>query len=129
MSDELTAAFKRTDALGSEYVDRKGWTKKQWADDAQRIMSHIDGAASALKNGHVNGLLARIRELTPRTIETAEEMDALPAGSVVRCKLGIPHEKQSDGEGGTDWKIPDSTESLQAYQIDLPATVLHEPTP
>jgi len=60
--DELAQAFRRTDALGREPIDRKGWTKAQWADDAQRIMSHIDGSASALKNGHIIALLALVRE-------------------------------------------------------------------
>jgi len=81
--DELAQAFRRTEALGNAPVNRKGWTKKQWADDAERIMAHIDGSAMALMNGHVLGLISRIRELTPRTITTAEEIRELPALTVV----------------------------------------------
>lgn len=133
MSDELTQAFKRTDALGRYNPAMADWTKEQWAEDAQRIMSHIDGAASALTNGHINGLLYMIRKLTPRTITTAEELDALPVGSAVlyhgRAFQHYPaypapfneYQKWKCGDGGF-------VRSTKNGSSILPATILHEPT-
>lgn len=67
MSNELAAAFRRTEDLANEKIDRRGWTPEQWAADAERIMGHIDGAASALLNGHISGLLHTIRTLRATT--------------------------------------------------------------
>jgi hypothetical protein len=138
MSDELTAAFRRTEALGNEKIDRRNWTPKQWSDDAERIMNHIDGASSALLNGHVNGLLKTIktlrRELEPRQITTVEELDALPVGSVVlhggRAFQHYPaypapfdeYQKWKCGDGGFVRSTKDGSSIL-------PATVLYEPQP
>jgi hypothetical protein len=117
--DELAAAFKRTAALGSADVDRKGWTKKQWADDAERLMGHIDGAVIALKNGHVIGLLARIQELTPRTVTTVEELDALPELSVIRNADWVWERSASE------WWGAGSEQATPSRNIFLPATVLY----
>lgn len=64
---EIGDAFRRTEAIGRERVNRNGWTKEQWAADAERIMQHPDGAVSALLNGHVNALLWTIRNLRSAT--------------------------------------------------------------
>ncbi|KRE79964.1 hypothetical protein [Arthrobacter sp. Soil763] len=122
--DELAAAFRRTEALGNEPIDRKGWTKKQWADDAERIMEHIDGSVTALVNGHALGLIARIRELTPRTITTVEELDKLPVDSVI---LDADHVACQRMKLNELWEA--GGEIVPTELVPLPATVLYAPEP
>ena len=56
-----------------------------------------------------------------RTVTTAEELDGLAAGTIIRDPL--PCIKWGSGEWGTF-----SGDSVGSNRIDLPATVLHEPT-
>jgi hypothetical protein len=44
-------------------VDRTGWTRQQWIDDARALMEDIDGASTSLVNGHVMALLEEAQEL------------------------------------------------------------------
>lgn len=71
MNDDLAKALRRQfdHARDSRTVDRAGWTAKQWADDATRLMGDIDGAITSLVNGHVSGL---IRELARLRADNAE---------------------------------------------------------
>ena len=57
--DEMADAMRRQrdQARTSMKVDRTGWTDTQWVLDAQRLMSHPDGAVTSLSNGHVNAML------------------------------------------------------------------------
>lgn len=63
----------------------------------------------------------------PRTITTAEELDALPWDSVVRTESGVVLEKWV-GEDDAEWRVsghrPWTTAELA---VNLPATVLWEP--
>ncbi len=63
--DQLAAAMRRQmiHSTASLTVDRRGWTRKQWVDDAKRLMGDIDGAVTSLANGHVTAMLATIAEL------------------------------------------------------------------
>ena len=128
--DELAAAFRRTEALGNEKIGRQNWTTNQWVDDAERIMGHIDGASSALLNGHINALLRMIRSLReaakPRIIAERygdEGIESLAACSIILSN-GISLLLQTDGtwlDGlGSSWDF---------WEISLPATVLYAPTP
>ncbi|QCB97149.1 hypothetical protein E5206_09560 [Arthrobacter sp. PAMC25564] len=67
----------------------------------------------------------------PRTIESVEELDALPAESVIRSDAGIVYERYADEDGPEFdfWLIPGEQRAQGATKIDLPATVLCEPTP
>jgi hypothetical protein len=58
----------------------------------------------------------------PRTITTVEELDALPAGTIIRDPL--PCIKWGSGMWGTF-----SGDSVGSNRIDFPATVLYEPQP
>lgn len=58
----------------------------------------------------------------PRTITTAEELDALPEWSVVRSEQGTPWEKCAGF-----WAETLGTGKHPASHIALPATVLWEP--
>lgn len=56
----------------SHALDRRGWTNKQWADDAKQLMSDLDGSVSSLLNGHVTGLIAE-RDAAVARAEAAEQ--------------------------------------------------------
>ena len=63
----------------------------------------------------------------PRTITTAEELDALPVGSVVRTDFGCTVEKDCDfGSGKEFWSNVGSEDRRNSGHIALPATVIHE---
>jgi peptidoglycan hydrolase CwlO-like protein len=47
----------------SRQVDRTGWSRQQWLDDADERFNHIDGAITSLVNGHVVAMLAEIEDL------------------------------------------------------------------
>lgn len=59
------------DALGRQadaaerasLTDRRGWTKAQWADDAEALMHEPDGAITSLVNGHAMGLIAERKRM------------------------------------------------------------------
>lgn len=66
--------------------------------------------------------------LTPRTITTVEELDALPDASVILFEQGGVWEHQWD-DGGRYWVTPgNSDEVFTSDKLALPATVLYEPT-
>jgi hypothetical protein len=44
----------------SMMVDRRGWTRQQWIDDARRLFGDLDGSVLDLVNGHVSAMLAEI---------------------------------------------------------------------
>lgn len=48
---------QRDRAIAARYIDRRGWTDEQWADDAARLMYEEYGAITSLVNGHVLALL------------------------------------------------------------------------
>lgn len=56
---DMTEAFIRQleEHNKSMYVDRTGWTREQWINDADKLMNHPDGAITSLVNGHVMALL------------------------------------------------------------------------
>lgn len=65
----------------------------------------------------------------PRTITTAEELDALPPSAIIKGAGGTTYEKQIDGpwhDGPHDWQ---SFEGLfwDSWDVRLPATVLYVP--
>ena len=57
----------------------------------------------------------------PRTITTAEELDALPVDSVVR------DDEMVWLRGNSEWYTPMTTAGYASMHINLPATVLWEP--
>lgn len=59
----------------------------------------------------------------PRTITTAEELDALPEGSVILSSGG--DSAQKDGVGY--WYLWGGDIGLESAEVALPAMVLHEP--
>lgn len=71
--------------------------------------------------------LVEIIEAKPRTITTAEELDALPVGSILLDRTGDTARKFLGG-----WRTtvvePDGSAWLSGHMedADLPATVLHE---
>jgi hypothetical protein len=66
----------------------------------------------------------------PRTITTAEELDALPHEAVVRSSFGVTHEKCFDFVSeATFWSAIGSEDEHTAGKIGLPAAVLYSPEP
>jgi len=57
--DQMAEALdrQRDQLIKSMHVDRTGWTRQQWIDDARTLMGHPDGAITSLVNGHVLALL------------------------------------------------------------------------
>jgi len=64
----------------------------------------------------------------PRTIETVEELDALPDGAIILEPHGTPTRavKRQDGK---NWWIDGPDAMSASALIPLPATVLYEPAP
>lgn len=78
----------------------------------------------------VAGLLAEVKRLTPRVIETVAELDALPAGAVVRENGPYPeafvYEKYLD-ETECDYRWVYPGDSDPQIEPPLPAAVLYVP--
>jgi len=83
----------------------------------RELVARIDRDASALKAAQ------------PRTITTAEELDALPVESVVRSARGTIFEK-ANFHGDPEfpfWLTPGVNHEYAGIALALPATVLHDP--
>lgn len=79
---------------------------------------------------HVESLLAEVKRLTPRVIETQAEVNALPAGAVVRENGPYPeafvYEKYLD-ETECDYRWVYPGDSDPQIEPPLPVTVLYAP--
>lgn len=64
----------------------------------------------------------------PRTITTHTEVVRLPRGSVLYDNSEITWLLMPDGEGGQFWLMAGDTEEYTGMDIELPATVLREPS-
>lgn len=49
--------------LASMHVDRTGWTRKQWIDDAKKLFYDPDGSVLDFVNGHITALFAELDDL------------------------------------------------------------------
>lgn len=56
----------------SRQVDRRGWTRRQWVDDARQQMGDLHGSVLDLVNGHPTHMLAEIDVLRGALTELAE---------------------------------------------------------
>lgn len=65
----------------------------------------------------------------PRTIETVEELDALPVETVVRSDMGNIYVKDYDMDDPSAiwWVTAGAVSEFQSNRILLPATILYEP--
>ena len=88
---------------GSPHVDAKHWHQLQ---EARVRIAELEAVAE------------------PRTVNTVEELDALPVGSVVLDAVLAVCEKD---HGREPWLIAGSDERDVSTQLFLPATVLHAP--
>ncbi|WP_217349364.1 hypothetical protein [Mycolicibacterium fortuitum] len=76
----------------------------------------------------IRALIARVRELTPRQIETVEELDALPDHSIIRCASGAGwHKQELHCSPGEPWWCAGSEIESPSTDIPLPARVLYTP--
>jgi hypothetical protein len=78
---------------------------------------------------NIRKLLAIIEASKPRTITTAEELDALPVESVVRSDMGNVYVKDYDLDDPSAiwWVTAGAVSEFPSISISLPATVLYEP--
>ena len=66
----------------------------------------------------------------PRTVTTAEELDALPEGSVLRSYVGCTFQRVDVGDSeGWDWMVIGSDEYRDWGEVEelIPATILYTP--
>jgi len=64
MPDEMAEAVQNQarHILDSHAVNRTGWTRQQWVDDARRLMGDLDGSVLDLVNGHVMHLIGALTD-------------------------------------------------------------------
>ena len=99
------------------------------ADLAKLLGKHY--GTSAAGDDHLWAMADIVLDLLHPVIETYEELDALPVGSVVRDEFGDTAVRAyPDKDGWRCWSEIDywdhSAEPLSAEWFNLPATVLHE---
>lgn len=60
--DQMAEAIRRqrSHVDRSHSIDRRGWTRRQWIEDARQQFGDADGSVLDLVNGHVSALLAAI---------------------------------------------------------------------
>ena len=75
LDDQMAEAVRhqREHIAASMAVDRRGWTRQQWIDDAERLIGDLHGSVLDLVNGHVLALLAEIHDLKARVSDAPEE--------------------------------------------------------
>jgi hypothetical protein len=71
LADATVDAFRaqREHVDQSLAIDRTGWTRQQWIDDARCLMGDLDGSVSSLLNGHVMALLGALADCEKRSGE------------------------------------------------------------
>lgn len=132
-ADAIAAAgFRKVNNLDASAVERvanvlieDGAFGVPWGDASE------EDRAEAMDKAHV--LLEAAGHAMPRTITTAEELDALPVRSVLLThgnKFGpLAVQKVSNDEpAGLDYFSVGMAMPYSAGEIHLPATVLHEAT-
>jgi hypothetical protein len=109
------------------YTSRRNNTQVDLRDDRRLQGSQLAWA------GYAADAVLAAGYRKPRIITTAEELDALPVGSVVRMS-GTSEDARVAVKDGTwksesEWFVADGDEwCLDSTELDdLPATVLHEP--
>lgn len=81
LDEQAVQAFRRQrdHAAAAHAVDRSGWTRRQWVDDARRLLADVDGSVMDLVNGHAQALLAEIVELERRRDAALADLDLVQA--------------------------------------------------
>lgn len=90
-------------------------------DELAQDIRAVDGSHS-LGAGELAERLTERGWSRPRVVETIEELEALPVGSVVRDRLTEVHELFNDG-----WVECGYAAAFDAEALALPATVLYLP--
>ena len=99
---------------------------KNWPDDYGYKLLGVN--MSKPQKAVVDAILAAGYR-KPRTITTAEELDALPVESVVMSNMGNVYVKDFDLDDPSAiwWVTAGAVSEYPSISITLPATVLHEP--
>jgi hypothetical protein len=77
LDTQMAAAVRRQLAhiTTSHQINRTGWTRQQWINDARRLMGELDGSVRDLVNGHVLALLAELDHAGDRDRALRVEME------------------------------------------------------
>ncbi len=120
-ADELASTGAKLPAWGRPETDaHRAIADARMAVNALGDMLATRGPTAAPVDPYavVGDLLA----LVPTRITTAEELDALPEGAVIRSRYGTAAQKTEDA-----WEFPNEVGRSLSEIIDLPATVLWAP--
>lgn len=85
------------------------------------LMPDFDAWYNASDAHHADTVLAVMEALTPRTISTVDELDALPDGSLIKFPSGLGRTQKHSVSALTGGDV------ITDKRFALPATVLHTP--
>lgn len=129
-------AMEAAKAAMREVTPPPGVTKADWLAEHGGFALIAGAIAAAAQHIHEESYLegwdtAKLYykgDAKPRTIKTAEELDALPNGSVILDSVGLSlHKNEFAG-----WRASNGAKQISAEMLAreaLPATVLYEPEP
>jgi hypothetical protein len=117
------SARDELDTLHSELVADAKRHPSYANNEESALYGYSEGAEHALDTVRLRGYRK------PRTITTAEELDALPVGSVVIDRDRDVCQRFRGGWRATIHEPNDDPWLTDTLEVDLPAIVLHEPEP
>lgn len=93
MSDMINQGIQMAEAAqrqmerrrASYSIDRKGWTRQQWIEDADRLMNEVDGAITSLVNGHIMHLLDHWRATSNQTVRWCKVHNSVADSLAEHC--------------------------------------------
>lgn len=87
-----------------------------------------EGTANEIAEDAIRAYLAALPTAQPRTVETVEQLDALPAETVIKAADGNVYEQNTlDPRLSAQWVATGSKYPVVPECVELPATVLWAP--
>jgi uncharacterized protein (DUF433 family) len=84
-------------AGGPGWVDRRGWTRQQWLDDARAIFNSVHGGAADLLNGHIVALFAELHDVTEqRDLAIAHDRQPYPTAAAYEAVCATLERKRAE---------------------------------
>jgi hypothetical protein len=88
-------------------------------------LTHFCGEEERIERAHAEHVAAEW--VKARTIETVEQLDALPDHSIIRCAGGAAWHKQELYSQGEPWWCAGSEIESPPTAVQLPARLLYDP--